>query len=350
MRFVFAIITLSTTALWAAPNTIRFQGRLTDAQGRPISGPSVNVQFSVYSAATGGSVLWQGPSGQTVETNDAGLFSTDIAVPTNIISNNEELYLQVHVNDGTGLKPLLPRQKLSSVPYAIHSVTASSAAAIGDNIVGTNNIKMGAVTDSKISDVSAIKISGQITDEQIGSVDAAKLTNMAGVIVAFGGATPPQGWLLCDGAAVSRTTYASLFAAIGSAFGAGNGSTTFNVPDFRGRFLRGVDGGTNRDPDVAVRIAMNTGGNSGAGVGSIQNDSTANSNVGVVTNRSGNHTHTQIGGNEATFGTTGAGPYNAMAQNSYSQTAGGGDHTHAITGWDAETRPLNAYVNYIIKY
>jgi microcystin-dependent protein len=56
----------------------------------------------------------------------------------------------------------------------------------------------------------------------------------------------PAKWLLCDGAAVSRTTYAALYAAIGTVFGAGNGVTTFNVPDCRGRVIAGLDGGTNR--------------------------------------------------------------------------------------------------------
>jgi microcystin-dependent protein len=56
--------------------------------------------------------------------------------------------------------------------------------------------------------------------------------------------TAPNGWLLCNGAAVSRTTYADLFAVIGTTFGTGDGSTTFNIPDFRGRVPAGVDEGT----------------------------------------------------------------------------------------------------------
>lgn len=60
-----------------------------------------------------------------------------------------------------------------------------------------------------------------------------------GVITAFGGATAPTGWLLCDGTAVSRSTYADLFAAVGTAFGTGDGSTTFNLPDLRQRFPLG---------------------------------------------------------------------------------------------------------------
>lgn len=61
-----------------------------------------------------------------------------------------------------------------------------------------------------------------------------------GATVPFAGPTAPEGWLLCDGSAVSRTTYADLFAAIGTTWGAGDGSTTFNIPDMRGRIPRGV--------------------------------------------------------------------------------------------------------------
>lgn len=60
-----------------------------------------------------------------------------------------------------------------------------------------------------------------------------------GTITAFGGTTPPTGWLLCQGQAVSRTTFAELFAVLGTAFGNGDGSTTFNVPDLRQRFPLG---------------------------------------------------------------------------------------------------------------
>jgi microcystin-dependent protein len=72
----------------------------------------------------------------------------------------------------------------------------------------------------------------------------------SGAIMMFGATIPPSGWLVCDGSAVSRTTFAALFSAIGTAFGAGNGSTTFNLPDFRARMPRqdnvnlGVQGGT----------------------------------------------------------------------------------------------------------
>lgn len=61
-----------------------------------------------------------------------------------------------------------------------------------------------------------------------------------GAIMAFGVTTIPDGWLLCNGANVSRTTYADLFSAIGTRFGAGDGSTTFTLPNLDGRFLQGA--------------------------------------------------------------------------------------------------------------
>lgn len=64
---------------------------------------------------------------------------------------------------------------------------------------------------------------------------------MHGVIFPFAGSVAPAGFLLCYGQAVSRTTYAALFAAIGTAFGVGDGTTTFNLPDLRGRAIAGLD-------------------------------------------------------------------------------------------------------------
>lgn len=65
-------------------------------------------------------------------------------------------------------------------------------------------------------------------------------TVQTGTIHAYGGSSAPSGYLPCDGSAVSRSTYAALFAVLGTTYGAGNGSTTFNLPDTRGRFILGV--------------------------------------------------------------------------------------------------------------
>ena len=61
-----------------------------------------------------------------------------------------------------------------------------------------------------------------------------------GIVLTFGGSTVPEGFLLCNGSAISRSTYAQLFEAIGTIYGAGDGSTTFNLPDLRDRFIEGA--------------------------------------------------------------------------------------------------------------
>lgn len=88
----------------------------------------------------------------------------------------------------------------------------------------------------------------------------------AGMVVPFAGNTEPaSGWLLCDGRAVLRATYDALFAAVGTAYGAGNGTTTFNLPDLRGRVPVGADsmgtaaGAANRLPN-SLRARGQTGG------------------------------------------------------------------------------------------
>lgn len=69
----------------------------------------------------------------------------------------------------------------------------------------------------------------------------------AGVLASHAADTPPTGWLECNGAAVSRDAYADLYAVLGDTWGAGDGSTTFNLPDLRGEFLRGWDNGAGID-------------------------------------------------------------------------------------------------------
>lgn len=71
--------------------------------------------------------------------------------------------------------------------------------------------------------------------------------NVAGMVAFFARASAPAGWLVCDGSLVSRAAYPALFAAVGVVFGAGDGVSTFGLPDLRGEFVRGLDGGRGVD-------------------------------------------------------------------------------------------------------
>lgn len=133
---------------------------------------------------------------------------------------------------------------------------------------------------------------------------------LVGQVIFTAGAVAPSGFLKCDGAEVSRSTYAALFAVCGTTFGVGNGSTTFNLPDLRGEFVRGWDDARGID--------------AGRGIGTWQ----------ASNNKS--HTHNFRGGNAQNGGTI----YNAH------YGGGGSGYTIEATGsivseGGVEARPRN---------
>lgn len=123
----------------------------------------------------------------------------------------------------------------------------------------------------------------------------------SGTIMAYAGSAAPTGWAFCDGSAISRTTYADLYAAIGTTYGSGNGSTTFNLPDLRGRSIYGTD---NMGGSAAGRLTT-TGGisanNTLGATGGNQTTTLLTANLPVhnhtftgssVTSSSNTHSHT----------------------------------------------------------
>lgn len=147
-----------------------------------------------------------------------------------------------------------------------------------------------------------------------------------GAILAFAQASCPSGWLENDGSAVNRTTYADLFTNIAETYGVGNGSTTFNLPDTRGYFLRGWDHGAGNDPDAAGRTDRGDG-TTGDNVGTKQADAFKD------------HTHVGTQRSDQTS-TAGGEQYDVTAGQVTGNSSTGGN----------ETRPLNVNVLYCIKY
>ena len=170
-----------------------------------------------------------------------------------------------------------------------------------------------------------VKSGGGITKD----ADGLSISGLpTGAVIAVASETAPTGYLECNGAAVSRSTYSALFTAIGVVHGYGDNSTTFNLPDYRGRFLRGWDHAIARDPDRASRTAMATGGATGDSVGSVQAEAFKS------------HTHTLSIG----IGTTGSASTETSPTTSAQSVA-----ALPSTGGN-ETRPINAGVMYCIKY
>lgn len=164
-----------------------------------------------------------------------------------------------------------------------------------------------------------------------------------GSVIARASPIVPEGFLYCNGQAVSRTTYASLFANIGTRWGTGDGSTTFHIPDFRGFFLRGWDDGRGKDSGRVF-----------ASVQESQNLAHTHT-VSGTTSTDGAHFHgiksnanTNSGSNGLRSGDTGQGPLLANV------TESAGSHAHSVSGSAAssggnESRPANYAVYWIIK-
>ncbi len=126
-------------------------------------------------------------------------------------------------------------------------------------VIHTHDYATSTHTHSNYADINHVHVMATIAETQAG-IDTIRavtpaglaavlsMTTPPGVVTAFAGTAAPTGWLKCNGALVSRTTYAALYAAIGATHGVGDGSTTFKLPDLRGEFVRGWDDGRGIDP------------------------------------------------------------------------------------------------------
>ena len=370
----------SARAAAAVPDAISYQGRALSSTGALIGLTTpVNrtVTFRIWNHATNQLLENLVYSEQQVVTIADGEFSVLVGqgsptsgtplgfaettkgpgatIPLKVgavsIFDGASRYLGVTIDDGTAAvdNEISPRQQFVSSSYAMRAKVAESVDSLA---ISTAMLQANAVTTAQISDaaITTAKLaSNAVTTSQVvdSAVTLAKLAAEVkqtlcppGSVMAYMGTTAPAGWLLCNGASLNRVgTYASLFAAIGTSCGGKTNDNTFNVPDFRGRFLRGWNAsatGAGRDPDAAAagsRIEMATGGNSGDAIGSLQFDIFKA------------HTHLSY------YPTTGySASYNGSAESlSASRNNATTSRTSEATG-GLETRPVNVSVNYIIKY
>jgi len=250
---------------------------------------------------------------------------------------------------------MIKTQTGSLVDNTVHTLHASNVIIYGGNIgIGTTiplqsfhvqnksyfvgNVGVGTVNPSDTLDVNGNIVSPTFT----------------GAVMYFATNTAPIGWIKCSGAAISRSAYARLFSVIGTTFGVGNGSTTFNLPDLRGEFIRGWDDARGID--------------TGRTFASAQEAAMINHTHTGTTSSSGSHTHsynyryaggtTLWHGNDPDNIAAGSATGDGQLGRSTAGTAiaANGSHTHTMTtgnpstGGGDETRPRNIALLACIKY
>lgn len=198
-----------------------------------------------------------------------------------------------------------------------------------------STLNSGSITQDKIATgaVSATKIAAGAAVSNIGYTPV-NSSFLVGQIGYFAMSTAPDGWLKANGQAVSRTTYSALFTVLGTTYGNGDGSTTFNVPDLRGEFLRSLDDGRGVD--------------TGRTIGTSQPESNAPHTHFSVSNLNGNNGSQYVPGTSTThtiaaMGGSGYELYTLQGQSNPPTVAPTSSH-------GVESRPRNVAVLACIKY
>ena len=375
----------------------------TSDKGKRVPSAGINIdadlEFNSHDATELRSARLESQSGALVDPSDIGCL---YRVGDNLYYNNSS-GTAVQITSGTAVASSVSGAFTAvtpgGYPYSVTSGNAQNVLLVATSAARTINLP--AATTAilfAIKDISGLAATNNISvvpngTNQIEGVAATYLLNKnngwwffisngldawyvaecvpqaeaAGIIKLFGGSVVPSGHLLCNGAAVSRTTYARLFTAIGTAHGVGDGSTTFNLPDMRQRFPLGVAasgtgnalGGTGGAIDHTHTVpahyhGMGTGadlaiGSSGSHTHSIDHDHgsvTSGGSGTLTTGTDGAHRHliakdgvsstTMTSGNQMSrsYDATNDFSYDIKASASdadVGRTSSAGDHTHDIS-------------------
>lgn len=224
---------------------ISFTGVTQNSDGTATLSGVSNVAFKspytetsgVFKAHAGGSIA--------VLTNTAGFYNDFANKENDETINGAWTFTDTVV----GVTPTLTAE-LATKGY-VDSIAVSGAPDASTSVKGITKLATAPVSAADPIAVGDNDPRLPTTDEKdalVGTVGTPSSTNpyvtseaLTGVISIYGGSTAPTGWMLCDGTAVSRTTYSSLFTILGVTYGAGDGSTTFNLPNLKGKVVVGLN-------------------------------------------------------------------------------------------------------------
>ena len=198
-------------ALLQGSTVVMYESGLTPSEYAKTANVALILRLAYAARSSEVSSSTYGDQNFVIETIDVDRYSTDDAIGT-----DDQI---AYAGAGEGTKKTTLKNALGKAIGGVSEATPAN----DDKIAFSDTSDGGNLKRADISDMGA----GLIP---------------AGVVWDFAGATPPTGWLICDGRVVSRSTYAALFGVIGTTFGAGDGSTTFNLPNLLGRVTAGAGG------------------------------------------------------------------------------------------------------------
>ena len=347
-----------------ADTVVRFEFLVTNASVITLAvDPNVAVatQQWISNNVTAAMLLPGGTTGQILRKHSNADGDTEWAAPTNVnvtvsaieetqtLSASQTVVNWAVVND-TGLAVYIEGVRLRNDQWTKHPtintrITLAQSYPAGTKITGTQNEPANTLPDPLVKGQNLADVPDKAAARanlDVYSKAEANAAGQAGMVAHFATSAAPTGWLKANGAAISRTAYAALFAAIGTTFGVGDGFNTFNLPDLRGEFVRGLDDGRGVDSGrglgtaQAGQNAAHTHAGTSDGAGSHAHTGTVASggdhNHAASTGPAGAHTHQVVEG--AVYG--GGGPYASgddMTSGiaNYSTTSAASDHTHSVT-------------------
>lgn len=221
--------------------TVATSGSYADLTNKPTIPTVYNATLTIQK---------NGTTVKTFTANASSNVTCNITVPTTAADVSAEPAIRL-----TASRALVSN---SSGKVAVSSVTNTELGYVS-GVTSAIQTQLNTKQDTLVSGTS-IKTINSNSLLGSGDITIASGANPVGTIIIWTTATAPVGYLICDGSAVSRTTYSDLFSVIGTTYGVGNGSSTFNLPNFTNRFIEGGTVGTYKAaglPDITGTIAAN---------------------------------------------------------------------------------------------